>query len=284
MPNNKKKLLITGSKGMLGWALTAKLASEYQLTGIDIEDADITDKEQIQQKIQQLQPDIIIHAAAYTDVDGSEANKELAFKINAAGTENIAQSAKLCRARLIYISTDFVFDGTKKSPYVEEDIPNPINTYGKTKLEGEKHIQAICPNHLIIRTAWLYGPHGKNFVNRILELSQSQEELRIVNDQTGSPTYSLDLAEGIGTLLETDFIGIIHLVNNGTSTWYELAKKTLALAGKKTEITPVTSKEFKTAATRPLYSVLSTARFQNQTKSTLRHWPEALTAHLKNNL
>lgn len=280
MIEEREKVLVTGARGMLGWALTKELNLEYQLIGIDIEDADITDESQIKEEIFNIKPDVVIHAAAYTEVDNCEKNKELTHRVNAKGAENVAHACKLCQAKLIYISTDFIFDGLKNSPYTEDDNPNPINTYGWTKLEGERQIQEILPNHLIIRTAWLYGPHGRNFVDKILQLAQSEPELKVVNDQTGTPTYTIDLARAIGLLVKKDPIGIINVTNSGSCTWFEFAKKILSIRGISKKITPIASSELARLAKRPIYSVLSNEKFQNITQTKLRAWEEALEEYL----
>jgi len=281
MIEQRMKLLVTGSRGMLGRALAKELAYDYQLIGIDIENADITDENQIKDEIFSIRPDIVIHSAAYTEVDNCEKNKELAFRINAKGTENVSNACKLVNAKLIYISTDFVFDGEKQTPYSETDIPNPLSTYGSSKLEGEKAVQSIIQNHLIIRTAWLFGPNGKNFVDTILRLAQSEPELKIVNDQKGSPTYTLDLAKAINLLTQKKATGIFHITNSGECTWYEFAKKILELREISKKITPITSDQLKRPAKRPAYSVLSKMRFENATTTKIRNWQDALAEYLK---
>jgi len=280
MIENRQKILITGAKGMLGWALTKELSQEYQLIGIDIEDADITDEEQIKKEIFNISPDIVIHTAAYTEVDNCEKNKELTYRINSAGTENVARAAKLCHAKIIYISTDFVFDGKKDSPYTEKDITNPINTYGKSKLDGERQVQAIYPDHLIVRTSWLYGPHGRNFVDRIIQIADSGQELKIVTDQRGCPTYTMDLAKAISKLIENKASGIVNVCNSDNCTWFDFAKEILRLKKKTPKLEPITSNELNLPAKRPAYSVLNTEKFQNITKTALRPWQEALKEDL----
>lgn len=280
MIEGRTKILVTGARGMLGWALTKELCQEYQFVGIDIEDADITDENQIKEEIFKIRPDIVIHTAAYTDVDNCERNKELTHRVNAKGTENVANACKLCQAKLIYISTDFVFDGMKNSPYTEEDPPNPINTYGWSKFEGEKAVQSILPNHLIIRTAWLFGPHGKNFVDKILQLAHTEHQLKVVDDQTGSPTYTIDLARAIGILIKKDPTGIIHVTNWGSCTWFEFAKKILSIKEISKEVIPITSNQLGRPAKRPRYSVLSNEKFQNIAQTKLRPWEEALVEYL----
>lgn len=281
MIEERQKVLVTGAKGMLGWALIKQIYPEFQLVGIDIEDADITDENQIKEEIFKIRPDVVVHNAAYTEVDNCEKNKELTHRINAKGTENVAHACKLCQAKLIYISTDFVFDGEKNTPYTEDDIPNPINTYGRSKLEGERHVQSILQNYLIVRAAWLFGPHGRNFVDKIIRLSQQEKELKVVNDQTGSPTYTMDLAKAIGLLIKKDPTGIINITNTGICTWFEFAKKILSLKGITTKVTPVTSDKIDRLAKRPKYSVLSTEKFQSITQTKLRPWEAALEEYLK---
>ena len=280
MTNKPKKVLITGCKGMLGSALTKTLAPEHEIVGIDIDTADITNKTQTITAITSINPDTIIHAAAYTQVDNCEKDKEQAFAVNAMGTENVAIAAKLCQAKTIYISTDYVFDGKKTTPYLEEDTTNPINIYGKSKLEGEKQIQSTCENHLIIRTAWLYGPNGKNFITTILKLADQQKEIKVVNDQTGCPTLTLDLATAIKSILTKDIRGTLNITNSGSCTWYELAKKILELKNKTVNVIPIDSNQLNYTAPRPTYTVLNTNKFIQLTKSTIRPWGKALTDYL----
>lgn len=280
MIEERQKVLVTGAKGMLGRALTKELSLDYQLIGIDIQDADITDENQIKEEIFNIRPEIVIHTAAYTKVDNCEKNKELSHRVNAMGTENVARACHICHAKLIYISTDFVFDGTKDSPYTEEDKPNPINSYGKSKLDGEREIQATHPNSLIIRTSWLYGPNGKNFVSRILQLADSESELKVVTDQRGCPTYSIDLARAINTLIKKNPLGIINVTNTGNCTWFEFAEKILEFAKKTPKLTPIDSSQLDRPAKRPSYSVLSTKKFQDVTKTNLRPWQDALKEYL----
>jgi len=275
------KILVTGSKGMLGYALKRQLSQEYQFIGIDIENADITDESHIKDEIYNIKPDIIIHTAAYTNVDNSENNKELVYRINSIGTKNVAIASKLCQAKLIYISTDFIFDGLKNTPYTEEDISNPLNTYGKSKLNGENYVKDICPNYIIIRTAWLYGPGGKNFIDKILELAEQKQDLRIVNDQKGSPTYTFDLALAIDSLIKTDLVGTVNIVNSGSCTWYEFAKEAITIKNINTKIAPIKSEETINLVKRPSYSVLHTGKFQKHTNMNMRTWKNALREYLK---
>jgi len=232
----KAKVLITGAGGMLGGALVNTLSRGYEVKGIDIQDCDINNKSAIAKTIKGYHPNIIIHAAAYTDVDGSELNRQQAFAVNAKGTENVSLASKEINAVLFYISTDYVFDGEKKKPYIETDPPHPINIYGQSKLAGEKIIQSLLDKYLILRTSWLFGPKGRNFVTTILKMAEENKVLKVTSDQLGSRTYTLDLAEAINTLLlSIDFLdsssnyGIYHITNSGSCSRYEYAKKIIAL-------------------------------------------------------
>lgn len=282
MKNTGLKILVTGYKGMLGFALQKELLSKYQLIGIDIEDADVTDEIQIKNEIYDIKPDIVIHTAAYTNVDNCETNKELCHKVNAIGTLNITNACKLCGAKLIFISTDYIFDGNQRKPYKESDKPNPINTYGKSKFEAEQYILESYSNSLIIRTSWLYGHNGRNFVDTIIALADKSPELRVVNDQTGSPCYTKDIAHAIGLLVKESITGIIHVTNSGYCTWYDLADKILKLSGKTVSLMPITSKESGRPANRPGYSVLDTKKYVQIAHAPLRPWEEALSDYINN--
>lgn len=276
----RKKVLVTGSQGMLGWALAKELRHEYQFVGIDIKDADITNESQIKEEIFNIHPDVVIHAAAYTAVDNCEKNKALSHKVNAQGAENVATACKICQSKLIYISTDFVFDGKKNRPYTEKDKTNPLNNYGRTKLEGEQQVQKILQNVLIIRTSWLYGSHGRNFVDSIINKAKSQSELKVVNDQIGSPTYTKDLASGISLLLKKDALGIVNVSNSGSCSWYEFAEEILSIKKIKTKLTPIASDRLNRAAKRPSYSILDNSTFTKLTDKKLRSWKSALAEYL----
>jgi dTDP-4-dehydrorhamnose reductase len=285
----KTKVLITGSKGMLGSALVNELSSVYDVKGIDMEDCDITNKSAIAKTVEDYAPGVVLHAAAYTDVDGCQLNPQKAFAINAKGTENVAQAAGGFKACLFYISTDYVFDGRKDKPYTETDMPTPINIYGQSKLEGEKIIQSLLSKYLILRTSWLFGPNGKNFVTAILQKAKQESILKIVNDQFGSPTYTLDLARAIRVLLSSiDFgsstaaFGIYNITNSGSCSWYEFAKKIISLKKLKTQILPITSLESRRPAKRPKMSILDNSKLKSTFKLDLRPWSEALSHFLRN--
>jgi dTDP-4-dehydrorhamnose reductase len=291
----KTKILITGSKGMLGSKLCQVLADEYEVFGLDLlatrysllatrffTQCDITDKDKVVAAIKSATPNLIIHTAAYTDVDGCELNPEKAFAVNAKGTENVARAAKEIGATLFYISTDYVFDGKGDKPYTEADTPNPINTYGQSKLEGERIIQSLLEKYFILRSSWLFGPSGKNFVTTILQKAGERKTLKVVDDQIGSPTYTLDLADAVKSLLAICYsllatnYGIYHITNRGSCSWYEFAQEIVALKRLATQILPVTSKEIKRPAQRPRMSVLDNSKVMNTFNLRLRHWSEAL--------
>ena len=224
------RILVTGSEGQLGHAMKA-LSPEYSIWTwkfTDLPELDITDQKDVYQKVNNFKPDWIINAAAYTDVDGAESNKALVYHINAEGPLNLAIAAKKFNAKLIHISTDYVFDGTKDVPYTVYDKTNPLQVYGKSKLEGENKIQETDVSGIILRTSWLYGHSGKNFVKTILRLAEEKDVIQVVNDQIGSPTYANDLAEAITKLLHIQSLSgmeLLHFSNNGGISWYEFAKK-----------------------------------------------------------
>jgi dTDP-4-dehydrorhamnose reductase len=238
----------------------------------------------VEHVISSFHPDVIVHAAAYTNVDQAETDQKIALQVNETGTRHIADAAKQHHARLIHISTDYVFDGTKTTPYTEEDPPCPLGIYGETKLRAEQQVQHILENQdfLILRTAWLYGKHGKNFVSTILRLAQQHKTLRIVNDQTGSPTYTRDFARAISALLGKKAFGIVHLTNTGQCTWYEFTKTILDFAGiTGVAVQPITAEELGRPAPRPGFSVLDTLKFTILTGQTIRHWKDGLREYLE---
>jgi dTDP-4-dehydrorhamnose reductase len=277
------KILLIGARGMLGRDLQPILSDRHEVIGKDIEDLDITDPNQVQKQVETLRPQTVINAAAFTDVDGCESQKDLAFKVNAEGAGQVARVCRKAGARLIYLSTDYVFDGTSRVPYSEEAQPNPINVYGESKLGGEEAVQQAEGNYLILRTAWLYGKHGKNFVDTILRLASKQKELRVVDDQQGSPTFTRDLSRAIARLLENDVRGILHVTNSGSCSWFEFAQKILetkGIPGWKTRVIPISSRQLNRPARRPSNSVLNCSRFEELTGAKMRPWEEALGDYL----
>jgi dTDP-4-dehydrorhamnose reductase len=280
----KQTILVVGAKGMLGRDLMDVLHSSLlndEIIGWDIEEIDIQKEEDTVFKIEKLRPDIVIHLAAYTDVDGCESNEEKAFSVNAEGTKHVALAASRCLAKMVYLSTDYVFDGNKKEPYLESDVPHPLNVYGRSKWEGEQHVQKLVENSLIVRTQWLYGRYGKNFVTSILRQATEKRVLSIVNDQMGSPTYSADLGKAIFTLIQFDVRGIFHVANSDLCTWYTFGQAILKLSGmNKVKVIPISSKDLGRPAARPAYSVLNCQKLKRETGLTLRPWSEALKDYL----
>jgi len=275
---------VIGSKGMLGKDLMGVLPSSFpddEVIGWDIEDIDIQKEEDTATQIEKLQPHIVIHVAAYTDVDGCELDEEKAFAVNAEGTKHITLAASRCRAKVVYLSTDYIFDGNKREPYLENDLPSPLNVYGRSKLKGEQYIQEWMKDALIIRTQWLYGSYGKNFVTSILQQATEKKVLSIVNDQVGSPTYTADLAKAISILIGVDARGIFHVANSDLCSWYIFGQAVLKLSGlDKVRVIPISSKEFGRPAVRPSYSVLDCQKLKKETGLTLRPWTEALKNYL----
>ncbi|MFH1678337.1 MAG: dTDP-4-dehydrorhamnose reductase, partial [Candidatus Omnitrophota bacterium] len=282
----ENKVLITGAKGMFGSALVGVLSCDFAVKAIDIDDCDITDKARITKAIIDYKPYFVIHTAAYTDVDGSEQNPDRAFAVNAAGTENVARAADEIGAVLFYISTDYVFDGKNDKPYTETDTPNPINAYGRSKLEGERIIQSLLEKYFILRSSWLFGPGGKNFVSAILHKSGENKSLEVVNDQVGSPTYTLDLAKAIKSLLTTFYsllstnYGIYHITNRGSCSWYDFAREIVSIKRLNTRILPIDSVRGKRPANRPKMSILDNSKWTAAFKQGMRPWQEALTQFL----
>ena len=259
-------MLVTGCNGQLGNALKESSINYSTITWnfADHSEMDITDCERVHNTIEIYQPEWMINTAAYMDVDGAEFNQKLAFSVNAEGPFNLAKAATLVDAKLLHISTDYVFDGTKNEPYTETDKPNPLQIYGKSKLEGENKIKEVDVPGIILRTSWLYGHHGENFVKKILKLSEEKEEIQVVDDQIGSPTYTNDIVEAIFELmLDHSFqkMELIHFANKGDISWYEFATKIVFLYGKKCILKPISSDTVKQVARRPKFSKLDTSYF-----------------------
>ena len=275
------RVLVLGAQGMLGKDLIPILALKHQVFARDIADGNITDGRWVQEEIASLKPQVVINAAAYTNVDGCESDRELAFAVNGEGARNIASGCAAINARLIHLSTDYVFDGSSPVPYREEDIPRPLNVYGTSKLLGERYIQEILPDHLIIRTEWLFGRHGKNFVDTILQMAGKGEDLRVVDDQRGSPTFTKDLSQTLSRLLEEGTRGILNVTNSGSCTWYEFARRILQEKGiNHPGLTPLSSAKLARPAKRPANSVLDCRKLKRLLGQKLRSWEEALHEYL----
>jgi len=283
------RILVTGGKGQLGLALQEVLP-EQESVFLTKNELDITETEKVSQQINDVRPEIVIHTAAYTDVDNCEANPDLAYRVNVLGTKNIALACQKIKATCIFISSDYVFDGKKKTPYQEEDSPHPLSVYGKTKWEGEKIVQRI-PHFLIVRTAWLFG-QGENFVQKIIQLSQKRKELKVVNDQIGCPTYALDLAHALWKLIliytgENQFPknkkDIYHITNLGYCSWHDFAREIIKESRLQVKISPISSLEWRKikpkSAPRPSYSVLDGQKIA-RLGIKMRPWQQALKEYL----
>lgn len=270
-------LLITGSKGQLGSELK-KLLPDAIFT--DKDELDITNAEKVKKFIKIHDIDTIINCAAYTKVDKSEDEPEIAIKINAVGPENLAKSG----AKMIHISTDYVFDGNSHQPYEPEDKANPVSVYGRSKLAGEQAVLKNSDSAIIIRTAWLYSSYGTNFVKTIAKLGAEKEKIRVVSDQIGSPTYAADLAKCILQIIpqfKSEFKGIYHFTNEGVCSWYDFAEKIIKILGLSCEVEAIPSSEYPTKATRPFYSVLSKDKIKRDFGIKIRHWEKGLRECLK---
>jgi len=273
-----KRILITGKQGQVGWELQRTLASLGTIFAYDRSNLDLQNPIQICKTIREIQPHIIVNAAAYTAVDKAETDPEMANAVNATAPGILAEEAKKCGAILVHYSTDYVFDGTSPQPYTEADKTNPLNVYGKTKLEGEKAIQQISGKHLIFRTSWVYGARGKNFLLTMLKLGKERELLKIVNDQAGAPTWSRMIAEVTANILidPKDSWGIYHLTSSGQTTWFEFAKKIFAKSQMGVTIQPISTSEYPLPAIRPKYSVLSNEKLKKTFQICLPDWEESL--------
>jgi len=299
------RILITGAEGQLGSELSEMLSGEYNVIAVDKKDFDISEFKAVNNFITNSRPNVIIHPAAFTDVDRCEKEKTNAFKTNAIGTRNLAIAAKKVDAKFFYISTDYVFDGEKEEEYYEYDSPNPKTIYGLSKLLGENFVKEQLNNFFIIRIAWLYGKNGKNFVKKMFGLARKKEEINVVNDQFGSPTWTFNVIEQIIKLMPTDFYGTYHCTSQGSCSWFEFAveifkeigyevknkdKKSLTLTLKGKSLIPgtqktfkiksVTSDKFKTAARRPKNSVLENHMLKIQNLDIMPHWKEALSSFI----
>lgn len=275
------RILLIGNKGMLGSKLQNILEKNQKVFGSDLPEDDITNLDRIMQKALALYPDIIINTAAYNDVDGSEVNAGHAFAVNAQGPRNLALVCNQLNIPLVHFSTDYIFDGLASSPYQEWDSPNPQSIYGKSKLLGEEYVRDITPKHYIIRSSWLYGPNGKNFVDTMLRLAKDKNEICVVNDQTGSPTYTVDLAQAVDDIITEPTFGTYHITNSGNCTWFEFTIEIFEQAGiEGVKVKPITTGELNRPAPRPRYSVLDNFNWCNQGFKPLRHYREALREYL----
>ena len=278
-----KKILVTGCNGQLGRAINVKYANttEVELVNTDVAELNITSIDDTMKLIKEVKPYAIINCAAHTAVDACETDIENAYKINALGPRNLSIAAEEVGAKMVHVSTDYVFAGDAKTPYLEFDTPNPQGIYGKSKLAGENFVKEFSKKHFIIRTAWLYGD-GKNFVKTMLRLSETNEKVRVVNDQIGSPTSTKVLADIIDSLVWSDNYGLFHGTCEGICSWADFAEEIFKLAGKNTVVERISSDEFKAAAKRPAYSVLENYMLKlTQENYQVPDWKDALIEYMK---
>jgi dTDP-4-dehydrorhamnose reductase len=270
------KILITGNKGQLGSDCEKLLGTDHEILAMDLDEIDITNLSDVERVVKDFSPHVILNCAAYTMVDNCETEKELAWDVNVKGPENLARGAEKCGGRLIHISTDYVFDGRKSipQPYVEKDETNPINYYGVTKRESEKAVRDTINQHIIVRTAWLYGVNGNNFLKTMLKLAlkNPENEVKVVNDQYGSPTWSYRLAVQILKLIETNGQGTYHATAEGHCTWYELAKYFLEKMDVPNKLVPCLTVEYPTPAARPKNSILENRRLKEKSINVMKPW------------
>ena len=272
------RVTIFGASGLLGKALMREWR-EDQVTGLSSKDADIRDPRQVENAVEETHPDWIVLAAAYTAVDGCETNRERAFVVNRDGAANVAQAAKEHGSRLLFLSTDYVFDGNKTSPYEVNDPRAPQSVYGRSKAEAEVQVEQILPGSCIVRTSWLFGTGGKCFPDTILKLASTRAQIDVVNDQLGSPTYAIDLARAIIQLCRKGAKGVVHVTNRGEGTWFDFTQAIVSAAGSKTIVHPTTTEKFPRPAKRPKYSVLSASSL-GQYGISMPDWQDALRRYL----
>jgi dTDP-4-dehydrorhamnose reductase len=288
-------MLVTGCRGQLGSQIMnilqkgvselgeiPKQYKDIEFIGTDSDELDIVDLQRLKEYMKELKPDIVINSAAYTNVDECEKNKDLAFKVNSLGPRNLAIACEEVGAKFIHISTDYVFEGNGKLPYTEYDITNPISVYGKTKLLGENFVRDFCSKYFIIRTAWLYGYNGKNFVKTILKAAKEKGHLDVVDDQRGNPTNAEDLAHHILKLGLTEEYGVYHCTGSGECSWYDFAKTIVEYAGIECVVNPITSDKINRAAKRPAFSSLDNMMIRCTIGDEMREWREALLLYVKN--
>lgn len=282
------KILVTGVNGQLGFDCVKELTNRgyKDVKGIDIKDLDITNKEDVFNYIKSYKPDVIMHNAAYTAVDKAELNYDDCYRVNSLGTKYIAEACKEVNAKMVYISTDYVFDGNKNGIYEINDQTNPLSVYGKTKLLGEEFVKSCLSKYFIVRISWVFGINGNNFIKTMLRFAnEGKKELNVVNDQIGSPTYTADLAVLLCDMIETEKYGIYHATNEGHCSWYDFAKKIFELAGKDIKVNPATTKEYLAMVTqqakRPMNSKMSKLSLDKVGFNRLPSWDDALKRYLK---
>lgn len=278
------KVLVTGANGQLGYDVVKELQKQnIECYGASRQDFDIVDFEVTENFIKNYMPDVVIHCAAYTAVDKAEDEQGLCYLVNASATENIAEICKKINAKMLYISTDYVFDGTKEGFYKVDDKPNPINVYGKTKLLGEQAVQRILNKYFIVRISWVFGEHGNNFVKTMLHLGKERKEINVIADQYGSPTYTADLAPLLVEMIKTEKYGVYHATNEGVCTWAEFAEEIFKIAKLDVKVNHITTAEYPTRAKRPMNSRLSKKTLKDNNFKVLENFKDAIDRYIINN-
>ncbi|HEY3277820.1 MAG TPA: dTDP-4-dehydrorhamnose reductase [Syntrophorhabdaceae bacterium] len=277
------KLLITGSQGLVGTSIVPMLQRDFEITAIDIEEWDILDRKTGIAVLSQYKPHVVLNLAAMTNVDGCEDRPAEAERLNGEGPGILAELCGERGIRLVHFSTDYVFDGDKKTPYTEDDAPNPKSVYGATKLSGEKRIFASLPSALVVRAQWIYGAGGESFISKVIRFAEQNGSARVVDDQRGAPTYAKDLALPLRRLIEGEKSGIYHVANSGWCTWYEFAKEIFRCKGMDVPVTPISSATLNSKAARPACSVFDCSKLRNHTGVIMRTWQEALKDYLAGN-
>jgi dTDP-4-dehydrorhamnose reductase len=280
--------MLVGALGMLGRRVHEVLRDRYDVVPTargpaavgEIRPLDVADEAAVRAAVRAARPEVVVNCAGYTAVDRAESEPEAAWAVNAVAPRVLAEEAAAAGALVVHVSSDFVFDGKKREPYVETDPVNPLSTYARSKEAGERFVREAAPRHVIVRTQWLYGPDGKHFPATMLRLCREGKPLRVVDDQVGAPTYAPDVAAAIDRILEAGLTGTIHAANRGQASWYELARAVLARAGEKAPVTPIKTAELRSAAVRPEYSVLRNAVLEGTIGDCMRPWQEALAAFI----
>lgn len=275
------RFLVTGAKGLLGTELVRWLRSKgEEVVGWDLPEHDITDVDRTINGMHRVGPDVVFHLAAWTDVDGCEEDPGRAISVNTQGTWGIALGSTELKTRMVYLSTDYVFDGRRSKPYDEREKPNPLSVYGRSKLTGEQAVMRSCGSYLIVRTSGLYGRHGRNFVDSVLAACRTKKEIEVVTDQTSSPTYAPDLCEPLFELARHAKPGVYHLTNSGQCSWFEFARSIIEIAGLECRVQPTTTARLGRPAPRPAFSVLENRNYKKKFGKTPRPWQEALAEYL----
>lgn len=275
------KVLVTGAKGQLGYDVVERLKElNIEHIGVDRDDFDLTNEKETKEYIMNYKPDVVIHCAAYTAVDKAEDERDLCYAINVLGTKYIVEACKELDAKMVYISTDYVFNGEKEEPYEVTDTPNPVNYYGYTKYLGEEEVKNNLEKYFIVRISWVFGKNGNNFVKTMLRLGQERKEIKVVCDQVGSPTYTYDLTRLLCDMIQTDKYGIYHATNEGYCSWYDFACEIFKVAGMDVKVIPITSEEYPTRAKRPINSRLNKSDLYNKGFIQLNNWKEATRDYL----